>query len=1271
MPRPLVRALLPMLALLFMLRTGVAQTTGVLRGTVKDPSGAVVSGAQVTVVLEGTNLPRSSTTDTRGDYEFPALAVGRYRLEVEAPGFKKYVQRNIEVTLGHVVVADAPLQLGVLTEVVTTEVQAPLIETTSTQLGAVMAERSVRDLPLNARDTYQLLQLQPGVESEIGANLFYGSDQPGSVSVNGGRGRANNFTVNGSDANDLFVNLAGVQPSPDTIQEFRVLTNTFDAEFGRNSGSVINVVTKSGANQFHGDVYEFLRNKVLNSRGFFDTARPDFKQNQFGGTLGGPIRRDRTFFFGSYEGRRIRQGISSDVVTVPTIAERNGDFSVDLSANPTAGFSGTLSYANVAAVLNARPGCASAVAAQGGAAIAAGTLYGAARDPKTGKIILDQNGNIAAPGIFTDLVHNRDGVIPAPCFDRTAYDLLTQFVPLPNVGDHQFEIVPTSRNRVDQFTQRLDHKMNEHQQLTGYYYWTDSFLFLPFSTYQASGANLPGFGGKFATRNQQASLTHTWLINPTTVNEARVAYYREGQSQLNAPERTNLVQDSCKTVPASLCFSDPSNPRLGITPGIPAGLGGVSYITLGGGFTIGNNIQGQVPQAGNTFQWSDNLSKVVGKHTLKFGGDIRRYQFNQLALFGTTGGFYFFGGGPNDPGFSDVIPNYLLGLPDNFVQGSPTLQYLRSTATSLYAQDSWKVRSKVTLNAGLRWELTPPFHDRYDRIETFRPGQNTRVYPCQFAPGDPLLDELGTPDCNPGSPGGFVFPTGIVYPGDQGVPRGLTDTYYKGFAPRVGLAWSPGSSGRTSIRASFGISYNPIEQLVYKQFNAAPPYGAAPFLSSILFNTPYEFQNGSVAINPFPVNNQPPRFQPVDWSIFRPTFAFGQQMPLDQHPQYAEQYNFTIQREVAKDVVVQVGYVGTEGHHLNINHDLNYGLAQPCLDLNKIATKVYGPTGKDPNPALASAFSCGPFLADYPFSLPAGSIPAGYTVHLPYGSVPSVTGPNNTPVTLVGLRPYSSPSCEPTTGVGCQTDRLPVWGSIYPADNMGNSNYNSLQISAEKRASHGLQFQAAYTFSKSFDYGSSFEDTINPIDFKKGYSLSQFDARHRLVLSYIWQLPIRQLHGAAGKLADGWSVSGITTFQSGFPIRITSNADLELQNSFAFLTAGEPDIVAAFRKLDPRGPNHYAFDPASFAQPAQLGVIGNSPRTVCCGPGIDNFDFALLKNTSVSERITLQFRAEFFNLFNHTQFVNPDGNISDGATFGTVVRARDPRLIQFALKLVF
>ena len=1224
-----------------------AQTTGTLRGTITDPSGAVVAQAKVSVVQEGTGILRSALSNADGSYEFTALPVGRYVLDVDQDGFRRYELKEINVTIGHFVVVNPVLELGTQQEVTTVRGAAALVETVSTQLGAVVDDRSVTSLPLNQRDTYQLLQLQTGVVSPVGFNLYYGSDQAGAVSVNGGRGRANYFMVDGGDGNDLFVHAAGVQPSPDTIQEFRVLTNTFDAEYGRNSGSIVNVITKSGRNDFHASLYEFFRNKVLNARGFFDTTKPDFKQNQFGGTVGGPLRKDRTFFFSSYEGRRIRQGISSDLVTVPTAAEHQGNF----SAGPT--FAGTLRDANVASILNNRPGCAAAVKAAGGAPIAAGTAYSA-----------------IFPG----------NVVPQQCFDPTAFDLLNQFVPRANMPgfSNEFQTAVTQQNRVDQFTQRIDQVFNDRHRLSVYYYFSDGILQQPFSTYQASGANLPGFGGDTAVRNQQANAAYTWVINPKTVNEARFTYYREGQSKLNAPERTNLVQNSCETVPASQCFSDPSNPSLGITPGIPAKLGGVPYTTLGGEFTLGNNIQGQAPQAGNTFQWSDGLSKIVGNHSLKLGGEARGEQFNQLALFGTTGGYYFFGGGPNDPGYSDVIPNYLLGLADQFVQGSPTVQYLRRNSFYLYAQDSWKLRSNLTLNYGLRWELAEPFNDRYNRIENFIPGFVTSSFPCQLSPNNPLVALVGSTNCNPGGPAESVFPVGLAFPGDKGVPKGLSQNYYKAFGPRIGLAWSPFGARKTSVRAGFGIFYNPVEQLVYKQFNGAPPFGAAPFLTNILYNTPYLHQNGSTAVNPFPLNNQPPVGQPIDWSIFRPTSLFGQQNP-HRRPQQAEQYNLTVQHQFPHDVVLQVGYVGSEGHFLTINHDLNPGTAQTCLDLNLIPGQ-----------------SCGPFKADNEFIIPANAIPAGVTLHLPYGSVPSVTGPNPQPITLVGLRKYSSPLCQPTTGVGCPPDGQPVFGSIYTADNIGNSNYNSLQVSVEKRAAKGLDFLAAYTFSKSFDYGSTFEDTINPFDFKRSYGLSQFDARHRFVISYIWQLPIPAYQGAFGKLANGWSVSGITTFQHGMPIRITSNADIELQNSFAFLTAGEPNLLTSFHTRDPRqsgcaigtGPTaglnasnpptpcvtvpNQVFDPNQFSNgTVQLGSIGNSPRTICCGPGINNFDFSLLKDTGFGERSHLQLRAEFFNLFNRGLFLNPDGNISDGNTFGQVVRARDPRLVQFALKLLF
>src|SRR5581483_4652063 len=476
----------------------------------------------------------------------------------------------------------------------------PLVDTTSTQLGAVVNDRAVVQLPLNARDTYQLLQLQPGVQSQVGSDLFYGSDRAGVVSVNGGRGRSNNFSVNGGDSNDQFVNLPAVQPSPDSIQEFRVLTNTFDAEYGRNSGAVVNVITKSGTNNFHGNVYEFFRNKVLNSKGYFDNEVPDFKQNQFGGTLGGPIKKDRTFFFASYEGRRIRRGIPSDSVAVPTAAERAGDF----SAGST--FSGIITDATVANQFLSRPGCAAAIAAAGGATPASGVDYAS-----------------VFPG----------NQIPSACFDPTAADLLTQFVPLPNTPAGTFQLAPVQRDRGDQFTVKIDHRLTDKQNLSAYYYFNDENIFDPFSRFQAGGANLPGFGAFTKQRYQQWNVTHNYNLPTCLVNEFHFTYFREAQGNFLHPQRTALVQDSCATVPADQCFSDPNNPKLGITPNLGANREGVPFISLSGGFGIGNNFEGEIPQIGNTFQWSDNLTKVSGSHTMKFGADLRRQRFDQTLFF--------------------------------------------------------------------------------------------------------------------------------------------------------------------------------------------------------------------------------------------------------------------------------------------------------------------------------------------------------------------------------------------------------------------------------------------------------------------------------------------------------------------------------------------------------------------------------------------------------------------------------------------------------------
>ena len=1213
-----------------------AQTTGTIRGTVEDPSGAVIPGAQVSAILTQANVSRATQTNAEGAYVFPALPVGRYTVVVQAAGFQQYRHSDVEVQIGHVTVVNAGLELGTLAQVITAEAAAPLLETTNTQMGAVVSDREVTQLPLNARDTYQLLQLQPGVQSQLGSDLFYGSDQAGVVSVNGGRGRSNNYTVNGGDANDQFANLPAIQPSPDTIEEFRVMTSTFDAEFGRNSGSVVNVVTKSGSNTMHGNVLEFLRNQHLNARNFFEGSRPDFKQNQFGGTLGGPIKRDKSFYFLSYEGRRIHQGIPSATVAVPTQAERQGDF----SSGPQ--FGGTLADDYLAQVLSARPGCAAAVQGNSQTSIAGGTAYAT-----------------LFPG----------NIIPTGCFDPTAADLMNQYVPLPNSGGQYYQASPLERNRGDQATMRLDQKISDHQQFNAYYYFDDAYIQKPFAKFEAGGAALPGFGDLSNERFQQLNLTHTWASGATTVNELRFSFFREGEGRFLHPQRTNLVQDSCVNVPAAQCFSDPNNPRLGITPDLGAGHEGVPFVTVSGGFSFGNNLEGELPQFGNTFQAADSLSKVTGNHTLKFGVDLDRQEFDQTLYFSTNGNENFFGGGPNDVGYSNLIPNYLLGLPDNYLQGSAQREYVRATAFYLFAEDSWKLRPNVTLNYGLRWELNTPIADVGGRTQTFRPGQNSIVFPCQLAAGNPLAGVFGSNNCGPGSPGESVFPQGLVMQGDAGVPQGLTQAYYRAFAPRLGLAWSPawnsgwrkkltGGPDKTSVRMGWGLFYNPIEQLVLEQFSGQPPFGGSTSLSNSMFNTPFVGQNGTVNPNPFTGILNPQRGQPVDYSAFRPIQLYGQFQP-NLRSQYSAQYNFNLQRQVTPSLLVQVAYVGSQGHRLLATHDLNYSNPQTCLDLDQIYNADGGTTQ-----------DCGPFTEDSAFFLPAGSIPTGMTLHLPYGSVPSVTGPNPTDITLVGLRKYSSPFCQPTTGAGCPPDGVPVFSSIFAEDTIANSNYNSLQVQVEKRFSKGMEFHASYTWSKSFDQASSFENVLNPLDIRRSWALSLFDARNRLVYSYQWELPIPAKHGWKGKVANGWAISGITSFQTGFPIRITSSDDLELMSSYDFEYPGEPNIAKPFRTTNPRGAKNLFFDPSTF-QPQALGTIGSAPRSVCCGPGINNFDVGVQKETQIAERARLEFRSEFFDAMNHAQFMAPDGNISDGADFGRVMQARDPRLVQFALKLFF
>ena len=1310
---------------------GVAfgQTTGSIRGTVQDSSGAIIPNATVTATLGGTASQRSVTSNGDGSYEIPELAVGNYTLSVEAQGFKKFVAKDVVVSIGHVAVVNASLEIGASQQTVTVESNAVQVETTSTQIGAVMTSEAISELPLSTRNTYQLLQLQPGVQSQLGSDLFYGSDNPGTVSVNGGRGRANNYMVNGGDGNDIFVNGPAIQPSPDAIEEFRVITNTFDAEYGRNSGSVVNVVTKSGTNSIHGDTYEFLRNEKLDSRGYFDPSLADYKQNQFGATLGGPIKKDKTFIFGSYEGDRLRQGISSGNVILPTAANATGDFSGALST-PGSGsssssggnvFGGTLVDQPFADILAARDtggfsqNCGSAIMSSGGPDIT----------------------NLPANGLpYTQVFPNN--IIPQQCIDPTAAALYQLYVqPFTNGNNCTASVgctistVPVRDDRGDQFTIRFDHHINPSQLFTAYYYFDDDDRVDPFSTFQAAGANLPGFGAIFKTRTQQWNLSHTWTISPTSINEFRFNYFREGQRNLNHP--VNIlpsVHDSCGSiVPASECFQDTeglvsSNPEAGITANLP-GHAGVPDINVLGGFTIGNNFEGELPQAGNTFQWTDNFTKTLGKHTIKFGGDVRRQRFDQFLYFEINGFYQYFPGDSDDLGLtvddlSNSYPDYFLGLPGEYDQGAAQREDLRNSALYLFAEDSFKLKPNLTLNYGLRWELNTPYIDTGNRLQTFRPGVASPDYPCQLNAANPvsasLINTYGSTDCSPTGPANAVYPLGIAFPGQPGVPRGLTSTDYKAFAPRIGLAWSPGFTdgwlakltggpGNSSIRAGFGIFYNPIEQLVLEQFSAEPPFGGSIDLENMNFNLPFLPLSSDPNAGPFTPNV----FQgvitttpstPTDWSQFRPMLLFGEFQP-NLKAQYSEQYNLTIERQLGKAMVMRIAYVGTEAHHLLGTHDLNYGHAETCLQLNNIFDG-------DPD----SGNTCGPFDSDSEYYIPPGTLIPNYTpppgtpqtscngLTLPYNAgsggncVPGGTTVGGNGIDLVGLRQYSSPECQPLNvqylnvgnssspglkpvGVGCPADGVPVFSNIFAEDTLVNSNYNGLQLSLDRSFSHGLLFQASYTYSKAIDQGASFENALDPLDFNFTRGLSLNDARHRFVFSPYWQIPIPVKPGFEGKVVNGWGISAIVSYQSGFPIRMQTQDDLELMSSFNFEDPNTPQVTGPITFQNPKtsaaNPNNQYFSNttlSNISDPA-LGTFGNTPHSLCCGPALSNTDLVLEKQTPINDRWKTEFRAEFYNAWNHTQLANPDGNFSD-LSFGEVLKTReDPRVIQFGLKLLF
>jgi hypothetical protein len=748
-----LRLALPLL--LVFVTSLLAGVGGSISGTITDPSGGVVSGASVTAINTSTGIRQSVTTDGRGSYSLLSLPIGHYNLEVTSTSFKPYRRTGVVINANSALTVDAMLELGERSDAVTVVEDQLQVDTSSTQNGEVITAAQMTSVPLNGRSFTDLLTLQPGVApvtsvtsdtvQDVGASVLSpsGDLNPGTISINGQREFANSFIVNGSDVEEDVNNGASVIPNLDAIAEFRILTNNFDAEYGEFSGGQINVITKSGANELHGDAFEFVRNTDLDARNFFSPTRGTFDQNQFGGTIGGPIRKDKIFFFADYQGTRSTQGVDSGQIPVPSAQDRTGNLS-DIASS----FVTTDAAGNTVPTTVIGTGFANTLSQKLGYAVSAGENY-------------------FTPGCTIANCVFPNAVIPQSVWSVPAKNLL-QYIPAPTNANGTFSTSAFDETlRDDKGAYRMDAN-TRFGLLSAYYFLDDWSQNNPYPIAQG-GANVPGFNALYLGRAQLLSLDATKTISSTAVNEFHFSYLR------------NSV-DLGKPI-GGVGVSLASQGFRGILPLAPK-TEGVESVAFNS-FTIGTNTN-ELKQVGNTYQWLDNFSKVIGKHTLKFGGEYHYDQVNVNAIAQFNGSFLFFG---TETG-SDFA-DFLLGAPSQYNQSQLQAFYGRNKYVGLYGQDSWRVTRDLTLNYGLRWDRIEPWYEKYNQIASFVPGEQSVVFP--------------------------NAPAGIVYPTDPGVPRTLAPPGNRDFAPRIGLAYSPtvsgdgllskilGGPGKTSIRASYGM----------------------------------------------------------------------------------------------------------------------------------------------------------------------------------------------------------------------------------------------------------------------------------------------------------------------------------------------------------------------------------------------------------------------------------------------------------------------------------
>lgn len=1124
---------------------GWAQTaTGTISGRVTDSGGAVIVGATVDLTSIDRGTVSTVPTNDAGIFAFPSVPPGHYRMAAHSQGFKQGEVQDLVVEVGGRLEQNFQLEIGSVRESVTVETAEALVNMVSATVSSVVAGAPIQDLPLNGRDTLQLALTQPGVTPNSSTN---GSG----FSIAGGRSNSVSYFLDGGLNNSVANSVVVVDPNPDTVAEFRILTNNYSAEYGRSNGGIVNVVTKSGSNQVHGTLYDYLRNTDFNANNFFNQSggasafqpRPILIRNQFGGTMGGPLTlpkivngKDRFFWFFGYQGQRQAAATVNPQVTTFTPAEIAGDFSHASNGAPNAG---------VAQFLLSHP-------------------------------YYQPNPQLASQAIIDP---NRIDPV-AKAFIATE--------PLPTSPTGVLTPNGSATDNRDEFVAKTDFNITVNERFTFNMVRNHNPLLTPFS-----GANVPGYATFNKYDQYLGGLALTSVLTPALLNEAH----------FTANRFARVTGVPVKPLPIAQSLG------MKITPDLSTGPPIVNFAVSGMNLGFPSSTPGQYFDT--SYSWTDTLSWTRGRHNMKFGGLFNIIQNNGQFAFQTNGVLTF--SGPTSAGGIGSgldLADFLLGASDAFTQWPNAFSAIRGHQYGIFGQDEWKILPNLTLTFGLRYEYNTPKWDPQRRNYMMIYGDQSTRFP--------------------------LSPEGLVYPCDPKAPcPGVVFPDKNNFAPRFGFAWDPFGKGRTSIRGGFGVFYDVLNGQDQQNQN-----GTTPFYSSThLFYTPANMPAGTQATiisnpygtagvsNPFPSQ---PITASTDFSKFFP-FGPGSVLidPYIRNP-YTYQWNLTLQQGLGGGMVLETGYVGSSSHKQIVYDDID-------------------------------SFIRGTLLR--PFNLQPG---------LQYPNAYSYFG---------------------NTDLG-----------------LGNSNYEGLVGSLTKRLGESRVgrtfFTLGYTYSKTLSdqdaYGSSIS-FYNPHQF---YAPAAYDLRQRFVLSGGWELPFDRLWASGPKrLTGGWSLYPIFSTQTGLPVDFNSGL---ARNPSVPGPGGDgvPSLVRPYwtggsqEMLDPRGvetftvngvkrTGHFYFDPSNFVLPAcysskappgsglagacPAATYGNLQRNTFRGPGLTNFDLSLEKKTILtSERVQLLFRAEFFNVLNHTEFVAPTSQVSvRSALIGQITSTNPARIGQLALKLVF